>query len=599
MQNGRSDHYEEMEFSPAQPHAAAASGGSRLTRLERLLIFAILGLILGFTVSNMIVIVTGGERGREGPVGLTGNTGPEGPEGPPGPSPFANATNGLTAIIEEGAVTVYLGGTLIQDTDIVQDQNELHFYYGQYIETSSGRISLSPNIKGGVFIAKWSGEVALTGSMLLDDGSKRDIQNMLDRALETPLTFYQQFAGLSDRKREMHKRAIVGVQSVAVHGDVSLTDLSLVLAQSFGAAILNLDPSNNNAQIVVNDFGISLNTQQTPVEFNLGNGDLFIRNLNADTGHDQILVRDSGSQKVMWSTLSGAINAVNGLHLDGTDVKLGGSLIEDTYIDQDSYVYTHTFNAHDTLIISASVTMSPDNGELYMPGLDADPNNSDQNLVRYSGNGQVSWVERKPTPVYTDNVDPNAASIFSFDYPPTVDDPSAHSDPRYYYMSSDGTVWYYDTGSGTYLMFGGSFVATPEMSGSSCIMYTSGKMSIDNTDPHVYDSSLFMRGASVFCASDRIILRNGGIYEIVAEEHLDEGTLGDVAEYAIYVDGTLVAGSSGYMNNDAANGLTSKSARAIVKADGERIVTIKTVTYVNTPIIGPNSSVTAKQLCSF
>lgn len=599
------------------PQDSSSFLGGMLRRFS-LFDFVMLALVASVLGMSVVALERTSGSGLQGPIGPPGPAGATGPPGPTGPSGAAslNATNGLTLRLDSAdadadaeetetttvTATAYLGGTLVEDTYIDQEENEMHFVYRARTHMDMGHLTFSPNTEGGAFGSKWADSVALAGALLLDDGSKRSAQTMIDWALETPLTYYQQFAELDDRKRELHKRAVVGVQGVIVHGNAALNDLSLSIAQSFGAGLLNLDPANNNAQIVATDYGISVVTQQTHIELIPGSGNLYIRNLAEDSGSvaDQLLVRDSGSDQVMWASLAGFIGVENGLHLDGSDIKLGGSLIEDTYIDQDSHLYTHTFNAHDTLVIGSSVTVSPDNGELYTPGLDEDPNNSDQNLVRYSGNGQVAWVERSPTTVYTNDPDPNSATIFSYNYPPTFNNPFADENPRFYYVGSDGSVWYYDSGSNTYLSFGFGFVATPEMAGSSCQVYSSVKQDIDNTNEHEFDQLMLMWGPSVFCTRTSAIIRNGGIYEVVVEEYLAEASSNSVAEYGIYADGNLVGGSSGYMSNDfVGNGITSKAARAIIKADGPLTITVKTVNYVGSPVIGPNSSFSVKQIYWF
>lgn len=473
------------------------------------LVLALFGVALGVAVSALNAANSNNKAGPPGPMGLQGQPGSNA-------SVALEAANGLT--VEEtasGNFTLSWNGTLEHATTIVQYSYDLKFLYGAYTEMNLGRLSVSPTTKGGAFSVAWNGEVAVTGALLLDDGSKRtvmdsDCNNMLEWVMETPLTYYQQFAELSERKRELHRRAIVGIQSVSVHGNAALDDLSLSIAQSFGAALINLDPSNNNAQIVATDFGISLNTQQTGVEFNLGNGDLYVRNLDADTN-----------------------------------------------------------------------------------------NNAPQAIVRDQGSQQVFWTERVWTTVYTDGTDPNSATQFSLFNPVTSDDPSLHANDRYYYVSTgNGFIWRYADGS--YSQFFGR-VPGDNTRGSVCSMFNSAAQDISGF--HFFDQVQLNWGPTVLCdpTTGGMLLRNGGIYEVTVVEYLDTTSdASSLVDFAIKVNGGFISGSDGYLSNDLTLGPSTKSASAIVKADGDSLVFVETITSSQPNVfMGPNCVFTARQLYSF
>lgn len=245
---------------------------------------------------------------------------------------------------------------------------------------------------------------------------------------------------------------------------------------------------------------------------------------------------------------------------------------------------------------AAPIEITPGNGDLYVRNIDRDSDNSAGEVLVRGGDQRMLWTPRVVTNVYVDDFDPNSAAVFSLTNPPTVDEPSLHDNDRYYYTSIDGAVWTYDGSS--YNIFG-PYVANDMTAGSSCIAYSSAQQDIDNSLDHSFDVIMLNWGVSVFCTPTYVLARNRGIYEVVVEEYLGEATSNCGVEISILVNGSPVPGSQGYMNNDAANGLTTKAARAIVVANGDLQVTVQTTNFFGAPAIGPNSSITVKQIYWF
>lgn len=564
-----------------------------------LMVLALAGAALGVAVVAYNIASSASDTGgKPGPIGLTGATGSTGPEGPPGPGSFDNVTNGLT--VRDNVL--YWGGTLVEGTTIQQEDHTLKFLFGPYTEIDFGRVTLSPTSQGGALTVSWNGQIAVSGALLLDDGSKREVQTMFEWAQETPLTWYQRLEGENRKRAEHMKRAIVGVQAVLVHGNTALDDLSIAIAQEFGVGLINLDPLGNNAQVVVTDFGITLTTDQTAIEIIPGNGELYFRNLDEDLGAtaDQVLVRSSSANgQVLWSSFSNFIGADNGLTLTGSTVEWGGTLTQNTQVDQELFTYTQTYDGFTSLVISDSLTLSPSNGQLFVGNLDQDTLiEADEVLLRSHSSDRVFWQERTPVTVYVDNTDPNGASIFSLINPPTVDDPVIHGNIRYTYVGTDGSQWTYD--GSVYNPFAG-FVATDQTAGSSCSMYNSVLQKVPATEVHLFDVMQLNWGPSVYCnpLTNTMLLRYRGIYEVSVIEYLDPSTITSSTEVTILANGSPVLGSVGYMSTDPAVASTSKISYAIIKADSDQLITVQTTASTGTPFIGPNCVLSAKQIYWF
>ena len=204
--------------------------------------------------------------------------------------------------------------------------------------------------------------------------------------------------------------------------------------------------------------------------------------------------------------------------------------------------------------------------------------NPTTNVVEWTTtSGVINSVSRKCV-VYANNADLSLADRFSFTFPPTVDDPSAHQVAGCAYYSSTGSL--YEWNGGNYIPL--TITAQTQDIGSAVNMYISSANAGQSVQPistvHLFPNTQQVYGLSIFpvTSTGEFVLLEGGEYLVNVYEMMNgSGSL----EVAIFADGVQITGSECIYRVQAAftsnAGITVCSA--IVKATATTTIDVRTI----------------------
>jgi hypothetical protein len=315
--------------------------------------------------------------------------------------------------------------------------------------------------------------------------------------------------------------------------------------------------------------------------------------------------------QILLSTTNGSVNlqttGVGSINLQSVE----DVLIETTSsgvitVSSDAEVVIETAN-------SGNITIVPD-GSLIMDNIPLDNGDVTETILAEDANSVVYRISKSsiiqnaspPIAVFFDATSPDTATVFSLTNPPTVDDPSLHElDPPYYYIGSTGLLFEWDTGSSSYVS--SSYAPNILTNGDHAAMVLNSAQSpfpAPSNPTHLFQAFQSYSGISVYAniATNQLLVRAGGIYEILVNENFRSSSAAGTLAIGIYVNGIIGSHTTGQIVSASSSVAgNTKQPSLIYRALVDATITVRTISWSSASpmIMDPESAISVKQIGFF